>query len=156
MIFSTVFIFCSPLASKACQRLWLGFRLFTLASYKRMFQLFLSFLVVLGLSLPQITTLDLLAFMEYLLQSGMNTSNANDRFTAIGSMCIIYNCNTSPFRNNRIPLFIKAVKINRPLQPNLSFLIDETLLQAIMDTCASLHSPIVCRALYLLAFLLIS
>ena len=38
---------------------------------------------------------------------------------AIRSMCIIYNCDTTPFRDNRIPLFIKAVKLNRPLQPKL-------------------------------------
>ena len=96
--------------------------------------------------------LDVLAFMEYLLQSGMSASNITNHLTAIRSMCIIYNCVTTPFRDNRIPLFIKAVKLNRPLQPKLHFVIDEALLEAIVLACSSLHSPLVFKALYLLAF----
>ena len=142
----------APLASQSCQRLCLGFRPSTLAAYKQMFQLFMSFLVALGLSLPQISTLDLFTFMEYLLQSGMSASNITNHLTAIRSMCIIYNCNKIPFRDDRIPLFIKAVKLNRPLQPKLHFVIDEALLHSIVLACSSLHSPIVFRALYLLAF----
>ena len=117
-----------------------------------MFNLFLSFLVALGLSLPSISTLDLLAFMEYLLQAGMSASNISNHLTAIRSMCIIYDCDTSSFRDKRIPLFIKAVKCNRPLQPSLPFVIDELLLHDIVLACSSLHSPIVFKALYLLAF----
>ena len=125
-----------------------------LAAYKRMFQLFMSFVVALGLSLPQRSTLDLLAFIEYLLQSGMSASHISNHLTAIRSMCIIYNCNTTPFRDNRLPLFIKAVKLNRPLQPKLPFVINEGLLQDVVVACASLHPAIIFKALYLLAFIL--
>ena len=142
----------ASLASQVCQRLWLGFRPSTLAANKIMFALFLSFLVAFGLSLPQISTLDVLACMEYLLQSGMSASNIANHLTAIRSMCIIYNCDTTSFRNNRIPLFIKAVKLNRPLQPKLHVVIDEVLLEAIVLACSSLHSPLMFKALYLLAF----
>ena len=130
---------------------WLSFRPSTLTSYKRMFALFLSFLVALGLSLPQMSTLDVLAFMEYVLQSGMSASNIINHLTAIRSMCIIYNCDSTPFRDNRIPLFVKAMKLNRPLQPKLHFVI-EALLEAIILACSLLHSPLVFKALYLLAF----
>ena len=40
-----------PLAARAFDRLWFGFRPATLASYRRMFGLFMAFLVVLDLSL---------------------------------------------------------------------------------------------------------
>ena len=48
--------------------------------------------------------------MEYLLKAGMSASNIRNHLTAIRSMCIIYDCNAYPFRDSRIPLFIKPVK----------------------------------------------
>ena len=51
-----------------------------------------------------------------------------------------------------IPLFIKAVNLNRPLQPKRQLTIDEALLEAIIFACLSLHSPLVFKALYLLVF----
>ena len=106
-----------PWLTEQFDRLWQGFRPATLAAYKRMFALFLALLVALDLSLPQISTMDVLAFMEYLLESGMSAVNITNHLTAIRSMLIIYNCDASPFRDHRIPLFIKLVKINRPLNP---------------------------------------
>ena len=100
----------ASLASQACHGLWLGFRPSTLASYKIMFVLFVSFLEALGLSLPQISTLHVMAFMEYLLQSGMSRLDITNHLTAIRSMCIIYNCYTTPFRDNRNLSFHKSCK----------------------------------------------
>ena len=81
--------------------------------------------MALGLSLPQVSTLDVLAFMEYLLQSGMSAANITNYLTAIRSMLMIYNCDASTFRVHRIPLFIKSVKNNRPLKPIFKTDIDE-------------------------------
>ena len=108
----------------------------------------MSFLVALGLSLPQISTLDMLPFMEYLLQAGMSAASISNHLITIRSMYIIYKCDTSVFRDNRIHLFIKVGKLNRPLQPKLTFLIDEFLLQAIVQAPAALHSPVTFKALY--------
>ena len=55
----------APLASQAYGRLRFSFRTSTLATYSHMFALF-SFLVGVGLSLPQVDTLEILAFNEYL------------------------------------------------------------------------------------------
>ena len=131
----------APLASQACERLWYGFRPSTLAVYKRMFALFLSFLVAVGLSLPQVSTLDILAFMEYLLQAGMTAANITNHLTAIRSYCIIYSIDTTPFRDNRLPLFIKSIKINRPFQPLSNSIIDENLLDSICNVCSYLPFP---------------
>ena len=118
------------LATQACRRLHFGFRPNTLASYERMFQLFIAFLVVVDLSLPGISTMDVLAFMEYLAQSGMSPDNTTNHTTGIRSMSIVYGINTTPFRDQKIPLFIKSLKINRPLAPVVKILIDQTLLFA--------------------------
>ena len=99
----------ASLANRAVDRLWQGFRPSPLIAYKQMFALFLVFLVVLDLSLPQVSTLDVLAFMEYLLKSDMSAANITNHLTAIRSMLIIYNCEASAFTDHRIPLFIKSV-----------------------------------------------
>ena len=120
--------------------------------YRRMFALFLSFLVAVGLSLPQVSTWDILAFMEYLLQAGMTASNITSHLTAIRSCCIIYSIDTTPFSDNRIPLFIKSIKINRSFQPSSKNIIDEKLLDSICKVCSHLTFPEVFKSLYLLAY----
>ena len=117
-----------------------------------MFQLFMAFLVVVDLLLPRISTMDVLAFMEYLAQSGMSPDNITNHITGIRSISIVYGIDTTPFRDQRIPLFIKSLKINRPLAPVVKILIDQILLLQIVTVSAHLQSPFVYTALYLLAF----
>ena len=74
-MFSDSQVATALLATQACRRLHFGFCLTTLASYEKMFQLFLAFLVVVDLLLPGISSLDVLAFMEYLVQSDMSPDN---------------------------------------------------------------------------------
>ena len=123
-----------------------------MASYERMFQLFLAFLVVVDLSLPGVSSLDILAFMEYLAQSGMSRDNITNHLAAARAMFIIYGYNTAPFRDQRIPLFIRSLKINRPFTPKIQLLIDDTLLLKIVTVSAQLQFPLVYKALYLVAF----
>ena len=114
-----------------------------------MFALFLSFLVAVGLSLPRVDTLDILAFMEYLLQAGVTATNINNHLTAIRSCCIIYNIDATPFRDNRIPLFLKSININRS---TWKFVLNENILHSIYAVCPCLPTPEVFRALYFLFF----
>ena len=122
----------APLAFQAFSRLWSGFRPSTLAAYQRMFHLFLSVLVALEPSLPQLSTLYILTFMEYLLQACMTASNITN--------------------HKRIPLFIKAVKFNRLLQAKLHFIIDENILYDRVNISFQLQYPETFIALYLIAF----
>ena len=117
-----------------------------------MFALWLSFSVALELSLSQISTLIILAFMEYLQQARMSASNITNHLTVIRSLCIIYNCDISMLRDKRIPLFIKAVKLNRPVQRKYHFVIDKNILCAIANTSSQLQQLHTFIALYLLAF----
>ena len=141
-----------PLASRAFGRLWLGFRPATLASCQRMFGLFMAFLVVLDLSLHQISTMDILAFMEYLAESGMSPDNIVNHLTAVRSLSIIYAIDTSPFRDNRISLFIKSLKINRRFQPKLTLVVDEHHLLSMITVSQHLPNPLLFTALYLFCF----
>ena len=131
----------APLASQACKRLWTGFRPATLISYRRMFQLFLAFLVVVDLSLPGVTSIDILASMEYLGQSCMSPDDITNHMIAVRSMCIVHGVNTLPFRDQRIPLFTKYLKLNRSLAPKIPVIIDENLLLQIVTSSKYLHFP---------------
>ena len=64
-----------PLASRALDRFWLDLRPATLVSYQRMFRLFMASRVILILPLHQISTMDILAFIEYLAESDMSPDN---------------------------------------------------------------------------------
>ena len=91
--------------------------------------------------------------MEYLAQSGISPDNITNHLTAVRSMFIVYGYNTAPFRDQRIPLFIKSLKIQRPFTPKLQLLIDDTLLLQIVTLSAHLQFSLVYKALYLVAFL---
>ena len=113
---------------------------------------FLGFLVVAGLSWPQVSTPVLLAFMEYLHVSGMSASNIANYLTAIRSVMILYGLNTQCLRDQRIPFFIKALKINRPLQPHLPATLDQVTLLKMVTAAEALPLSTVYVPLYRLAF----
>ena len=140
------------LASVAFQRLWSGFRPATLTAYTRIFNTFLGYLVVLNLSLSLISTIDILAFMEYLTQSGMSPDHIVNHLTAIRSLCIIYNCDTTPFGDQRLLFFIKSLKINRQFNPGLKLFINENTLLNIVAAASQLESPEAFQPLYLLCY----
>ena len=94
--------------------------------------------MVVDLSLPRISKLDVLAFMEYLAQSGMSPDNITNHITGIRSMSFVYGIDTAPFRNQRNPLFIKSLKINCSLAPVVKILIDQILLLQIVTISAHL------------------
>ena len=94
--------------------------------------------------------------MEYLVQAGCSASNVTNYVTALRSTSIIFGCDSAAFRDNRIQLFIKAITINRPLDPVLYLPIDDLLLSRIIVACEELPHPVVFKALYLLCFFFIS
>ena len=90
--------------------------------------------------------------MEYLHKSGMSASNIANDLTAIRSIMIIYALDTAPLRDQRVHLFIKALKINRPFQPNLPAFMDQEALLRIITVAETLPLSFVYVPLYLLAF----
>ena len=116
MIFSLVSSVAAPgvvtahLVTAASNRLWTGFGSVTLASYQRMLNLYLTFLVILDLLLPGMSTLDILAFMESLAQSGMSPDNITSHLADVRSLCIVYNSNTQPFRESKNPLILNILR----------------------------------------------
>ena len=108
------------LTTSACARLLQSFRPATRRAYNRMFTDFMAFLVAAGLLPSQVDVNILLAFMEYLCQNKRTPSNISNHLAGVRAYCVIYNIPTSSFKDEKIQMFIKSLKINRPLRSRTS------------------------------------
>ena len=97
-------------------------------------------------------TITLLAFMEFCCHSGMSQANISKSMAGIRSMFIVYGLNTQPFKDERISLYIKSLKINAAFTPKTVKLISIEVLQQIVTVCSALQHPVVYKALYLFCF----
>ena len=78
--------------------------------------------------------------------------NISIHLAVIRASFIMYGLNTAPCRDERLPLFIKALKINAPLSLKSQRIITIQILQHILQVCDTLHDPILCKPLYLFTF----
>ena len=107
------------LALDALGRLKLGFRPATLAAYTRMFRDFLAFLGSSGLHFSQVNMVIVLAFMEFVHKNTFSPANISNYMAGIRAMYIVNGLDTTPFRDDRLSLFVKSLKINAPVAPKI-------------------------------------
>ena len=79
-----------------------------------MFVDYLAFLMVTGMPPGQVDVHILLAFPEYLYRNNMSVSNIANYLAAIRALSIIYDLPTESFRHQKLQMFIRSLKINRP------------------------------------------
>ena len=117
-----------------------------------MFSHYMAFLVVSGLRPAQVDVHILLAFLEYLYQNNCTVSNIANYLAAIRALSIIYDLPTECFKHQQIQLFIRSLKLNRPLTLKSHSVLDEQMLHQVILACQQLQNPLVFSAIYLLAF----
>ena len=83
----------------------------------RMVRKVLYFLETAKIFIYQANMILILAFMEYLHQKGASHSKISNHVAAVRAVFMVYGLDTTPFADERLPLFIKALKINAPLKP---------------------------------------
>ena len=142
----------TQLTTRAQARLHVAFRPATQKAYLRMFRDFFGFLVAAGFYLGQVNHIVLLAFMEYLVVNQISPANISNYLAGIRAQYIVFNLDTACFQHQQIQYFLKALKINRPLQPKLHKHIDIQLLASIIQVSETLHHPNIFRPLYILAY----
>ena len=71
---------------------------------------------------------------------------------AIRAMFVVHGLNTEPFKDERLPLYIKSLKINAVFKPKTIKLVSIEMLQQIVAVCSALQHPIIYKALYLFGF----
>ena len=72
--------------------------------------------------------------------------------SAIRAMHIAHGLETAPFKDERLPLFLKAIRIHRPFQPRVLAHLDISLLEKIIHLCDHMQFSQVFKPLYLLMF----
>ena len=142
----------AQLATLASHRLLDGFRPATKCQYSWMWWDFQAFKVAAGLSFNQVDVFVLLSFMEYLFQNSQSHRNIANYMAAIRAYHIIHGFNTLPFKDERMSLYLKSLKIQAPLAPVRRSSLDIHLLEAIVQTCDMFRFPIIFKSLYLLCF----
>ena len=78
---------------------------------------FIAFQMAAGLPSYQVIVHLLLAFLENLHQNSIAPAQLHNYLTAIRALHIVHGLDTIAFRDERLPLFLKALKINAPLKP---------------------------------------
>ena len=142
----------SRFSISALHRFKSGFQPATWAQYHRVFRQFIAFLETESIHLLQVNTITLLSFMEFCYNSSMLQANISNYMSAIRAMFIVHGLNTQPFKDERLPLFIKFLKINVVFRPKTIKLISIEVLQQIITACDALQHPMVYKALYLFCF----
>ena len=140
------------MASRASQRLHLGFRPSTKSAYNSKFRLFLSFCVFLNIQLHHISPLILLSFLEFLTENNTSHSNIANHISAIKACCTIYNLPLSPFQDPRIKYYLKAMALHKAFKVKLKKIVDLHTLQLITRSCDFTYMGQIYKALYLVAF----
>ena len=105
-----------------------------------------------GLLPSQVTAQMLLSFMKFLHCNAVSSSHISNYLAALRAFYIVYGLNTSAFKDEHLPLFIKSLKLQAPLKPRSVLSLDIDLLQRIVNQCEKFSFPVVFRPLYLVAF----
>ena len=72
--------------------------------------------------------------------------------SAIRAMFIVHGLNTEPLKDEKLPLYIKSLKINAVFKPTTVKLISIEMLQQIVTMYSALQHPIVYKVLHLFCF----
>ena len=134
------------------ERLKSGFRPATWLQYNKMFAQFIAFLALEKIPILQVNLIALLSFMEFCYQSGLSQANISNHLSAIRAMFIVHGLNTDPFKDHRLPLYIKSLKIDAVLQPHTSKIVSIDMLHQIVLLCDNKQFPLVFKALYPFCF----
>ena len=105
-----------------------------------------------GLSISQVNASHILMFLEYLHKNSISAANIENYLSAVKTLTAKYGLSVAYFSDQRIQMFIKALKINRPLHLVTSASIDEHTLQKILLECDKFPHSVVYKSLYSFAF----
>ena len=110
------------------------------------------FLVVTGLTPCQLNVDIILSFIEYLVDNSLSVANICNYLAGLRTMFIIHNLPTHRFRDEKIQMFVKSVKINRPLLIKTNSIFTEQMLLDIIAATETLDFSEMFLLVYLLAF----
>ena len=137
---------------KAARRMHQAFAESTRRSYPAMFRTFLAFLAFLNVETHLISPPHILAFLEFLVFNKVSHSQSSNYLAAIKANFSMFALDTTPFFDQRIKYFTKAVARCAPLTVKLKSIIDPPLLVKIVQECEYLYMGFVFKSAILLPY----
>ena len=117
-----------------------------------MFRTFVAFLAFINVHPHLISSTHILAFLEFLVFNKVSHSQISNYLTAIKANYSMLALDTSPFFDQRIKYFTKAVARCAPLTVKLKAIVEPPLLIQIIQQCDYLYMGFVFKAAILLAY----
>ena len=140
------------LSEKAAHRTEAAYRPKTRQAYKRMFEVFMAFCIHMRVLVHSVDVRILLSFLECLVINGCTYSMLCNYMSAIKASFVLYDLPHDLLDHPRLKLFLKSVRINRPLTLVPHNIIDLDMLEKISLACENLEFPKVFRAIFLTGF----
>ena len=112
----------------------------------------MGFCQVTRLNIHSIQFLDLIAYLEYLVENGVSCNMVSNNISALKASFIMYNLKFHLLEHPHIRFFIKSLQINRPLSLVKGNIITVPVLQQLVQACDNLVSPFTFKAIFLIAF----
>ena len=107
-----------------------------------MWQDLLLYQVVAGLPPCQVDTHIILSLMEFLCQNGNSKANIANYMAAVRTLYSIHGLPTEPFRDQRIQLYLKSLKLNAMFDPTIRPTLDVAKLHSLLVFCVTqFHIP---------------
>ena len=140
------------LTQLATSRLTHAFSDSTTKAYITLFRTFLAFVVFMSWDVYQVTTLNLLCFLECLQYNGVKYTQMANYLSAIKTKFLILGLGVACFDDSRLKYSQKAVQLQSPLNVKLKKVIDIPLLKSIVQLCDLTYMGQIFKAVYLLSF----
>ena len=125
----------SSLLHIGLQKTHMGFRPSTQSQYNSMFRLFLAFLTFMNVQVSKVSSLTIIAYLQFLDSNHMSSNAMANHLSAIKAKMSIFGLSTSCFKDQRINYFQKSVTLHRPFKASLKNLIDIDTLHLIVRAC---------------------
>ena len=140
------------LSQKADSRTHAAYRPKTRQAYKRMFEVFPAFCIHMGVPIQSVNVKILLLFLECLVSNNIAYSMLCNYVSAIKASFVLYDLPHVLLDHPKLKLFLKSIRINRPLTLVSHNIIDLDMLEKISLACETLKCPKVFRAIFLTGF----
>ena len=140
------------LASSALQKTQQAFRPSTKKAYMVMFRLFVAFSVFMHFHVTQTGVYHLLVYLEFWSTSQVSAASITNHISALKPMFTIFSLDISPFHDQKIKYFNRALVLDRPFKASLTKIIDIPMLHKIVQQCNFMYMGPIFKPLYLTAF----
>ena len=90
-----------------------------------------------------------IVFLEYLHENNISSGQIQNYLAALRAMHIAHGLETAPFKDERLSLFLKATRIQRPFHPKVLAHLDLSLLEKNINLCDHMQFPQVFKPLYI-------